>query len=73
MSENQKYNHTNGHAIPHIDLSYDHTNSVDSLRKLVFNIHPKWREHTDELEIVKFTDGITNTVCTSQLTGTCPC
>lgn len=48
--------------IPYTDLSFDIHNADSSVLKLVFWIRPKWRECFQELKIVKFTEGITNTV-----------
>lgn len=58
---------TNGHtdrpsSVPYTDLSFDLQNSEASVLKLVYWIRPKWRENPQELEITKFTEGITNTV-----------
>jgi len=64
----------NGHAPPlrHIDLSYNPLDSDRSAHELIYRIQPKWREGPGDIEIVKFTDGITNNVCsTSLLYGTC--
>ncbi|KAK5074293.1 hypothetical protein LTR64_006562 [Lithohypha guttulata] len=48
--------------IPYTDLSFDIHNTDSSVLKLVFWIRPKWRECSQELKIVKFTEGITNTL-----------
>lgn len=48
-------------TIPFIDLSYD-TQDQESVLKLIYQIRPSWKKDRAELEIVKFTDGITNTV-----------
>lgn len=58
---------TNGHtdrpsSLPYTDLSFDIQNSEASALKLVYWIRPKWRDCSQELEITKFTEGITNTV-----------
>lgn len=55
---------SNTHSVKlrYIDLAYDHEASEDSLLELVYRIQPKWRDTPDQIEIVKFTDGITNTV-----------
>lgn len=47
------------HRIP---LSYDNKNSEHSARELVFAFDPSWKTDEGEIEIIKFTDGITNNV-----------
>lgn len=56
--------HTNGDVshITHIPLSYVHDQSRESALRLVYYIRPKWREDDGTVEIVRFTDGITNTL-----------
>lgn len=48
------------HRIP---LSYDNKNAEQSALELVFALDPSWRTDEGEIEITKFTDGITNNVC----------
>ncbi|KAG9783402.1 Ethanolamine kinase [Exophiala dermatitidis] len=48
--------------LPYIDLEFDNQNVDESARALVYRIQPKWRDAPGQLEIVKFTDGITNTL-----------
>ena len=48
---------------PYSDLSFDVNKSDSSVLELVYWIRPKWRDCSQELKIVKFTEGITNTVC----------
>ena len=45
-----------------ISLSYTNSESEDSALRLVHAIEPKWREEEGDIEVTKFTDGITNTV-----------
>lgn len=45
-----------------IDLSFDNNSFDDSARALAYRIQPKWRDAPGKIDIVKFTDGITNTV-----------
>ena len=54
----------NGHAAPlrRISLSYNTSESEDSALRLVYAIEPKWREEEGDIEVTKFTDGITNNV-----------
>ncbi|EXJ85302.1 ethanolamine kinase [Capronia epimyces CBS 606.96] len=48
--------------LPYIDLVFDNKHVDDSARALVYRIQPKWREAPGTLEIVRFTEGITNTL-----------
>lgn len=48
--------------IRHIPLSYDSANSDASALKLVFALHPDWEDDEGEVKLIRFTDGITNTV-----------
>ena len=48
--------------IRQIPLSYDCTNSDASARALVFALFPEWEHEEGKLELIRFTDGITNTV-----------
>lgn len=54
----------NGHGsqLLHIDATFNNKNSEESAIELVYRIQPKWRAAPGKLEVVKFTDGITNTV-----------
>lgn len=48
-----------------IPLSYDHTNSEKSTLELAHALYPEWKTHPGPVNIVRFTDGIMNTVgCT---------
>lgn len=47
------------HRIP---LSFDNKNAEQSARELVFALDPSWKTDEGEIEIIKFTDGITNNV-----------
>jgi ethanolamine kinase len=55
---------SNGHtySLPYVDLAYDHKDSEKSAKELVFAIQSKWRDNPDQVQIVQFKDGITNTV-----------
>jgi ethanolamine kinase len=55
---------TNGHSVPlrRISLSYNNAESESSALRLVYAIEPKWREEEGEIEVTRFTDGITNNV-----------
>ena len=50
------------HTLPYIDLSYKHKESESSVRELVYSVQPKWRENPEQIKVVQFKDGITNTV-----------
>ena len=54
----------NGHSasLRRIQLSYDNNDSDNSVLRLAYTIKPKWREDAGDMEVIKFTDGITNTV-----------
>lgn len=45
-----------------IPLSYEHESSDASALKLVFALRPEWEKQHGSMDIIKFTDGITNTV-----------
>ena len=49
-------------TLPYVDLPYDHQESEKSVRELVYSIQPKWRDAPEQIKIVQFKDGITNTV-----------
>jgi ethanolamine kinase len=50
------------HHIRYISLSYDSANSEESALRLVLSIRPDWKEPGSNVEFVRFTDGITNTL-----------
>jgi ethanolamine kinase len=50
------------HHIRYIPLSYDSSNSEESALRLVLSIRPDWKEPGSNVEFVRFTDGITNTL-----------
>ena len=49
-------------GLKRLHLSYDNKVSDESAKELAYTIQPKWREDPGQVKIVKFTDGITNTV-----------
>jgi ethanolamine kinase len=49
--------------VRHIPLYYDNSDSLSSALALILTLRPEWRESKDTVEFVRFTDGITNTVC----------
>lgn len=52
----------NGASIPYIPLAYDGTDPDTSPRRLIFALRPDWAAEDSNLELVRFTDGITNTL-----------
>ncbi|KAI5279567.1 hypothetical protein KEM54_004117, partial [Ascosphaera aggregata] len=52
-------------ALRYIPLSYDHTDSENSARKLVVALFPEWDTAEGDVEFIRFTDGITNTLLKS--------
>ncbi len=62
-------NHHNGaeangadHRIRYIPLAYTSSESNDSALRLVLSVRPEWAEPGSNVEFVRFTDGITNTL-----------
>jgi len=53
--------------LQHIALSYNNAESEATALKLVFALYPHWQHQEGEVEFVRFTDGITNTVWRSSL------
>jgi len=45
-----------------IPLTYDHNDSDTSARRLVETLHPEWQRSDGDIQFVRFTDGITNTL-----------
>lgn len=50
-------------SIRYIPLRYDSANSHDSALSLILALRPDWQQSQQTIEFVRFTDGITNTVC----------
>ncbi|KAM5356275.1 hypothetical protein ACJ41O_002921 [Fusarium nematophilum] len=50
-----------GH-VPFLDLSYDSHDSQNSARKLILTLMPDWESEDSNIDFVRFTDGITNTL-----------
>jgi ethanolamine kinase len=50
-------------AVRHIDLCYDHTDSERSALRLIYTLCPDWEHDEGLVELIPFTEGITNTVC----------
>jgi ethanolamine kinase len=49
----------------YIPLSYSHADSQASALRLILTLNPDWEGPGNNIEFVRFTDGITNTVCLS--------
>lgn len=52
-------------SIRHIPQYYNNADSHNSALSLILTLRPEWRESKDTIEFVRFTDGITNTVCSA--------
>lgn len=50
--------------IRHIPLSFSNADSQTSALRLVLALFPEWEHEEGMVEFIRFTDGITNTVCT---------
>jgi ethanolamine kinase len=62
----------------YIPLSHNSADSQASALRLLFALFPDWETSEGKVELVRFTDGITNTVCpvppsplTRQRPGSC--
>lgn len=51
-------------SLRNIPLYYDYADSHNSALNLILALRPEWQDSKDTIEFVRFTDGITNTVCT---------
>ncbi|KAI4742845.1 kinase-like protein [Aureobasidium sp. EXF-12298] len=49
-------------AVRHIDLCYDHTDSEASALRLIYTLCPDWEHDEGPVELIPFTEGITNTL-----------
>lgn len=49
--------------IRHIHLSYNPADSYTSALRLILTLFPDWEHAEGNVEFLRFTDGITNTVC----------
>lgn len=49
-------------SLRHIPLSFNHFHSERSTLELVYALYPDWKTHQGPVKIVRFTDGIMNTV-----------
>lgn len=50
-------------SVRYIAQSYNHADSHASALRLVLTLNPHWEGPGNQIEFVRFTDGITNTVC----------
>ncbi len=48
--------------IRHVPLSYSNAESQTSALRLVLTLFPEWEHEEGNVEFIRFTDGITNTV-----------
>ena len=46
----------------HIDLCYENADSERSALQLIHTLFPEWKHSEGDVELIRFTDGITNTV-----------
>lgn len=49
-------------AVPFLPMTFDNSDADNSAMKLAYAFNPSWKEEPGEVEIVRFTDGITNTL-----------
>ena len=54
-------------SLRHIPLYYDNSDSHNSALNLILALRPEWRDTKETIEFIRFTDGITNTVCDHRL------
>lgn len=50
-------------SLRYIPQYYNHADSQASALRLVLTLNPDWEGPGNNIEFVRFTDGITNTVC----------
>ncbi|KAJ0158388.1 putative ethanolamine kinase [Colletotrichum tanaceti] len=65
MTQGANNGHLNGLALPHVrilPLSYDSEDSQQSATRLILTVRPDWASDDSNIEFVRFTDGITNTL-----------
>lgn len=55
--------------LPRIPLSYNNADSQASALRLILTLFPDWEHGEGPIEFIRFTDGITNTVCQSDGTA----
>lgn len=53
-------------AVRHIDLCYNHADSQQSALRLIYTLCPDWEHSEGPVELIPFTEGITNTVRSRQ-------
>ncbi|KAK1982579.1 choline/ethanolamine kinase [Colletotrichum cereale] len=65
MTQGASNGHPNGLALPHVrslPLFYDSEDSQQSATRLILTVRPDWASDDSNIEFVRFTDGITNTL-----------
>lgn len=57
--------HSNGvtEDLRYVPLTYNNAESQTSALRLILTIFPDWEHAEGPVEFIRFTDGITNTVC----------
>ena len=61
MSHNHSFTAPSG-DIRRIPLSYNNADSQHSALRLILTLFPDWEHGEGQIEFIRFTDGITNTV-----------
>ena len=49
-------------AVPYLPIKFDNNDADKSALELVYAFNPTWKDSEGEVELVRFTDGITNTL-----------
>lgn len=50
-------------SLKYIPQSYNNKDATSSVLRLIFTLRPDWQGEGNKVDFVRFTDGITNTVC----------
>lgn len=50
-------------GLRYVPLTYNNAESQTSALRLILTIFPDWEHEEGNVEFIRFTDGITNTVC----------
>lgn len=72
MTQGAGNGHPNGLALPHVrtlPLFFDSEDSQQSATRLILTVRPDWASDDSNIEFVRFTDGITNTLLKAINTG----
>lgn len=57
------YSNGVSHDLQYVSLTYNNAESQTSALRLILKIFPDWEHADGNVEFIRFTDGITNTVC----------